>query len=119
MADDLKACRTWLDEVDWDMVHEDAVTMYLEWGNNNFKDTLRPPVVSADQYSVYFVVDTWEEPKVVLMKMNNYGSESLCEKKLPPKLAESFQKEFGSLRGIHEPTEEVKAWIHTLVDKSA
>lgn len=104
-------CKVWLNEVNWDMIHEDAVTMYLEWGNNNFKDALRQPVTLSDDYSVYFVVDTWREPKVVLMKMNKYGSESLCEKALPKELSESFMKDIGGLKGIHELTDEVKAWL--------
>ncbi len=108
---DENACRQWLNEVNLDMIHEDAVTMYLEWGNNNFKDTLRPPVTSSKEYSIYFVVDTWGEPKVVLNKMNNYGSTSLCEKKLPPDMAARYMKEIGGLRGIHELSDEVRAWV--------
>ena len=108
---DDNACRQWLNEVNWDMIHEDAVTMYLEWGNNNFKDSLRPPVTSSKEYSIYFVVDTWGEPKVVLNKMNNYGSTALCEKKLPPDMAAAYMKEIGGLRGIHELSAEVKAWV--------
>lgn len=104
-------CATWLNEVDWDMIHEDAVTMYLEWGNNNFKDTLRRPVVSGDEYSIYFVVDTWDAPKVCLLKMNNYGSTVLCEKKLPEDIAKRFMESIGSLRGIHELNDEVKDWL--------
>ncbi len=108
---DENACRQWLNEVNWDMIHEDAVTMYLEWGNNNFKDTLRPPVTSSKEYSIYFVVDTWGEPKVVLNKMNNYGSTALCEKTLPRDIADRYMKEIGGLRGIHELNDEVKAWV--------
>jgi len=104
-------CKLWLNEVNWDMIHEDAVTMYLEWGNNNFKDAVRAPVRSSKEYSVYFVIDTWEAPKVCLLKMNNYGSMILCEKKLPEDLAKRYMAEIGGLRGIHELSDEVKAWL--------
>jgi hypothetical protein len=108
---DKNECKAWLNEVNWDMVHEDAVIMYLEWGNNNFKDAIRQPVRSSDEYSVYFVVDTWEEPKVVLQKMDNYGAKMLCEKKLPEDLARSYMEDIGHLRGVHELNDEVRAWL--------
>jgi len=106
-------CRPWINEVSWDLIHEDAVTMYLEWGNNNFMDDLRRPVTLSGEYSIYFVVNTWDEPKVVLTKMNNYGSQALCERNLPPELAEGFMRSIGGLRGIHEPSEEIKEWLKT------
>lgn len=43
-------------DIDWDLTPEDAVTMYLEWGNNNWHAD-RPPVRSKTDESVYFVVD--------------------------------------------------------------
>lgn len=117
MSDSLQACRSWLNEIDWDMIHEDAITMYLEWGNNNFKDDLRRPVTGHGDYSIYFVCDTWAEPKVVLLKMNNYGSQTLCEKKLPPGISERYLEYVHRLRGIHELNDEVKAWIQAEMEK--
>ncbi len=114
----IAACRNWIDEIDWDMIHEDAVTRFLEWGNNDPKSALRPPVTSSGEYSVYFVVDTWNlaEPKVVLMRMDNYGSQSLCEKNLPPELAASYLTYCGRIRGIHELNDEVKDWVKGLLE---
>ena len=112
----INECRRWVDEIDWDMIHEDAVTRHLEWGNNDPKDLLRKPVTLSDEYSIYFVVNTWAEPKVVLTKMNNYGSETLCEKLLPKEIADSFMKSIGGIRGIHEPDEEIKEWIKKLLE---
>ncbi len=111
MSDTMEECKLWLNEVNWDMVHEDAVTMYLEWGNNNFHDLVRRPVISRDEYSIYFVVNTWDEPKVVLMKMNNYGSTTLCEKKIPADIAKRYLEQNGDLRGIFELNDEVKEWL--------
>lgn len=111
MSDDMNACRSWLNEVNWDMIHTDAVTMYLEWGNNNYRDAMRSPVTTSGEYSIYFVIDTWDKPKVVLMKMDNYGSTTLCEKLLPDDLAERYLKEIGGLKGIHELNDEVREWL--------
>ncbi|HDQ40146.1 MAG TPA: hypothetical protein ENN39_03865 [Desulfonatronum sp.] len=114
---DLNACKQWLNEVNWDMIHEDAVTMFLEWGNNNWHDAMRLPVRGSDDYSLYFVVDTWAEPKVVLMKMSNYGSTTLCEKRLPHDLAQRYLQSIGGLRGIHELNTEVKEWLTAELEK--
>lgn len=111
------ACKQWLNEVNWDMVHVDAVTMYLEWGNNNWRDAMRPPVRSSTDYSIYFVVDTWEEPKVVLMKMNKNGSTSLCEKKLPENLAKNYLSSIGGIKGVNELTPEIKDWLTKELEK--
>ncbi len=111
-------CKAWLNEVEWDMIQEDAVTRYLEWGNNNYRDDLRRPVTLSDEYSIYFVVDTWgPEPKAVLMKMNKWGSESLCEKKIPAEFIPGFLAARGKVRGILEPTEEIKEWLRRTIEK--
>lgn len=114
---DLNACRQWLNEVNWDMIHEDAVTMFLEWGNNNWRDALRPPVRGSDDYSIYFVIDTWAEPKIVLMRMDKYGSTCLCEKRLPEDLARRYLESIGGLRGIHELSPEVRDWLAAELEK--
>ena len=110
-------CKSWINEIDWDMIQEDAVTIHLEWGNNNFKSAMRAPRTNDDEYSVYFVVNTWDTPKVSLMKMNNYGSQTLCEKNLPSDMAERYMKEIGGLRGIHELNEEIRNWLHKELEK--
>lgn len=104
-------CRPWIDDIEWDMIHEDAVTRFLEWGNNNFHDTLRRPVTHSGEYSIYFVVDTWKEPKVVLLRMDNYGAQPLCEKSVPTDMAERFLKEVGGIKGVHALNDEIKAWL--------
>ncbi|WP_243544936.1 DVU0772 family protein [Pseudodesulfovibrio tunisiensis] len=109
--EDVNACKQWLNEVNWDMIHEDAITMYLEWGNNNYRDAMRAPVTRSGEYSIYFAIDTWEEPKVVLMRMDNYGSTVLCSKKLPPDLAADLKKDIGGIKGILELTPAIKEWL--------
>lgn len=110
-------CRQWLNEINWDMIHEDAVTMFLEWGNNNWHDAMRQPVRSSEEYSIYFVIDTWGKPKVALMKMNNYGSTTLCEKLLPEDMAKRYLQSIGGLRGIHELNDEIKEWLAIELEK--
>ena len=117
MSDDANACKQWLNEVNWDMIHEDAVTLYLEWGNNNYRDAMRSPVTKSGEYSIYFAIDTWDEPKVVLMKMDNYGSTVLCSKKLPDDLAKELLDDIQNIKGILELTPPVKAWLEKELDR--
>jgi hypothetical protein len=114
---DENVCKQWLNEINWDMVHTDAVTMYLEWGNNNWRDAVRTPVRGSDDYSIYFVVDTWDEPKVSLLKMTKYGSTTLCEKVLPKDIAERYMASIGRLKGIHELSPEIVSWLEKELEK--
>ncbi len=115
---ELNACRQWLNDINWDMIHEDAVTMFLEWGNNNWRDAMRLPVRGTEDFSIYFVVDTWEEPKVVLMKMTKYGSTTLCEKHLPEDMAKRYLESIGGLKGIHELSPEIKQWLEKELEEN-
>lgn len=97
--------------IDWNMTPEHAVTMYLEWGNNDWHAEY-PPVRSKDDYSTYFVVDTWQDhPIVRLVRRNSEMAVDLLELPLPENLAEGFRKEYGELRGIFEPTPAIKDWL--------
>ncbi|WP_419785671.1 DVU0772 family protein [Pseudodesulfovibrio sp.] len=116
MSEDANTCKQWLNEVNWDMIHEDAVTLYLEWGNNNYRDAMRSPVTRSGEYSIYFAIDTWEAPKVVLMRMNNYGSTVLCSKKIPDDLAKDLEKELGGIKGILALTPAVRDWLEKELD---
>ena len=101
MSNEFTACKEWINEVNWDMSHEDAVTLYLEWGNNNYRD---------------FAIDTWEAPKAVLMKMDNYGSQVLCSKQVPDNLARELRADIKNIKGILEQTPPIKAWLKAEVN---
>jgi hypothetical protein len=44
------------------------------------------------------------------------GSQTLCEKKLPPELAKRYLDCCGRIRGIHELNDEVKEWGKGLLE---
>lgn len=97
--------------IDWDMSPEDAVTMYLEWGNNNWKGA-QGPVRSKADYSTYFVVNTWDgKPKIYLIKRNSETAEELAALDLPESLVGAFMHDVGGLKGVFEPTPEIKSWL--------
>lgn len=97
--------------IDWNLSPAEAVTLYLEWGNNSWRaDHL--PVRSKTDFSNYFLVDTWgDEPVVRLIRRNSEEARELAEFPLPKALKEDFLNEYGNLRGVFEPTEPIKNWL--------
>ncbi len=97
--------------VDWDLGPEDAVTLYLEWGNNNWHAE-HAPVRSKDDYATYFVIDNWEEkPSLRLVRRNSEQAVDLLVIDLPDDLEKEFKKEFEGLKGLYAPTESIKNWL--------
>lgn len=97
--------------IDWDMTPEEAVTMYLEWGNN-WRKGERSPVRSKHDESYYFVVNTWEEkPRISLLRRNSEHVEELVNLAVPKSLEENVRKEMGNLRGVHPITPEIRQWL--------
>jgi len=96
---------------DWDMTPEEAVTMYLEWGNNSWKGE-RTPVRSKADESYYFVVNTWDtDPRVILIRRNSDAAEELVDLELPKQLQEPFSSSSGFLKGVHAITPEIRQWL--------
>lgn len=97
--------------IDWNLTPEDAVTLYLEWGNNNWHAE-HAPVRSKDDFATYFVVDNWEEkPTVRLVRRNSEQAVDLLTVDLPKNLEEEFKKEHEGLKGLYTPTESIKNWL--------
>lgn len=97
--------------IDWDLTPEQAVTMYLEWGNNDWNAEY-PPVRSKDDVSQYFVVDSWEDPPVIrLVRRNSENAEDLFTMPLKGKLLEDWRNVNGNLKGISAPTPYIKKWL--------
>ena len=98
-------------DIDWDLAPEDAVTMYLEWGNNNWHSA-RAPVRSKDDESIYFVVDTWEKvPIIRLIRRNTENSSELVALPMPDHLLPAWKKEHGNAHGVFAPGEEIIRWL--------
>lgn len=103
-------------DIDWELAPEDAVTMYLEWGNNDWHSP-RAPVRSKTDESVYFVVDTWEEvPVIRLIRRNSEDSLELAALPLPGLLLPAWREEHGRAKGVFAPGEAVTAWLKEQLD---
>ena len=102
--------------IDWNLSPEDAVTLYLEWGNNNWRGE-HLPVRSREDVALYFVVDTWgEAPTVRLVRRNSEEAVDLVVLRLPPGLERAFLAEYGDLKGVFEPTPAIKDWLRQELD---
>ncbi len=99
-----------VNEIDWDMSPEEAVTLYLEWGNNWSHD--RKFVKSKNDVSYYFVLNTWgEEPIVYLIRRNSAEAKELAELHLPQLLEEKIKYEYRDGKGVYAVEGELKDWL--------
>jgi hypothetical protein len=107
--DDIKNNMDLVNSISWDMTPEDAVTLYLEWGNNPALGSNL--IKSKDDTSYYFVVNTWKEPVIYLMRRNSQEAEELAAIRMPARIEKIFKQEYGNLKGVFAPEGEVKAWL--------
>jgi hypothetical protein len=106
--------RRLVSEINWDMTPEEAVTLYLEWGNNwsHGKHLVR----SKSDVSFYFVVNTWEQqPEVHLIRRNSDEATELARIPLPEPLRERFLDHVGCRKGVYAINDEVRAWLQELL----
>jgi len=96
--------------IDWEMTPEEAVTRYLEWGNNwtHGKHFVR----GKDDVSYYFVVNTWDDPpRIYLIRRNSDEAVELATLEMPEDIKERFLEWAGHNKGVYAPNEEVRAWL--------
>lgn len=98
-------------DIDWNLTPEHAVTMYLEWGNNDWNAEY-PPVRSKSDVSRYFVVDAWGEvPMIRLVQRNSENAEDLVSFPLPDDLLPGYLDIHGTGKGMYAITDEIKDWL--------
>lgn len=108
--DELRKDRELLNNINWEMTPEEAVRLYLEWGNNWTRGNF--VVRGKEDVSFYFVVNTWEEkPVVFLVRRNSESAEELAEIELPPPLKEIFLDSIGHNKGVYSIEGEVRDWL--------
>jgi hypothetical protein len=106
---DIQKDKEIIDLIDWGMTPEEAVTLYLEWGNNWSHGNM---VKSKSDMSYYFVINTWESPsKVYLIRRNSDEAVELAAFPLPPLLEKHFLDGIGNNKGVYALSDEVKVWL--------
>lgn len=99
-----------LDNINWEMTPEEAVRLYLEWGNNWTRGNY--VIRGKEDVSFYFVVNTWgKEPVVYLMRRNSDEATELAEIKLPDKVKDLFLDSIGNNKGVYSIEGDVKDWL--------
>ena len=96
-----------INEINWDLGPEDAVKLYLEWGNTDWGSG-KYVIRSKNDYSTYLVVNCWEKPYYIyLIRRNSEEAVELAKVELP----KQFEKEVCELKGVYALDEDVKAWL--------
>lgn len=106
----IKKDRALINNIDWDMTPEEAVRLYLEWGNNwaggNYV------IRSKKDVTYYFVVNTWKaQPRVFLVKRNSENAEELAEFGLPDDVKEDLLVSVGHQKGVYAIDGPVRQWL--------
>jgi hypothetical protein len=108
--EELKKEQELIDSIDWDMTPEEAVRLYLEWGNN----WSRGYHMVRSKYDVahYLVLNTWEEePVVYLVRRTSEGSVELAKIEIPKELREQVKEKIRSHKGVYAVEDEVRDWL--------
>jgi hypothetical protein len=110
--EELKQERELIDGINWEMNPEEAVRLYLEWGNNWARGD-GYVIRSKDDYSQYFVVNCWSRPfYIYLIRRNSEEAVELAKFELP----KEFEKPVCELKGVYAVEGEVKAWLMKELD---
>ncbi|MGM0665650.1 MAG: DVU0772 family protein [Thermodesulfobacteriota bacterium] len=101
--------RNLVEAIDWDMTPEEAIVLYLEWGNNWSHGRM---IKSKDDASHYFVITSWEDPpQVLFIRRNTEGADELARIELPDTVRKRFLKSISHNKGVWGLTEEVRSWL--------
>ena len=115
--DDIRSDNALLNAIDWDMTPEEAVTLYLEWGNNWAHGNY--VIKSKNDISHYFVVNTWENrPVIYLIRRNSEEAVELARIHMPKDLEDSFMESIGHNKGVYSIDGEVKQWLKNQLNGS-
>jgi hypothetical protein len=112
---ELRRRRHLVDAIDWDMTPEEAVRLYLEWGNNWSRGYRM--VRSKDDETYYFVLNTWEDtPVVYFIRRVSEGAVELARVEVPEGLSNRIHKDYGTQKGIYAIEDELRDWLRAELD---
>jgi hypothetical protein len=106
-TEEIRRDRDLVNEIDWEMTPEQAVRVYLEWGNIRARGD-RTIVRSKTDYTVYFVVNCWSRPYYIyLIRRNSQEALELAKIELPKR----FEKPVCELKGVYALEQDMKEWL--------
>jgi hypothetical protein len=108
--DELKNHPDLIDTIDWDMTPEEAVRLYLEWGNNWARGNY--VIRSKNDETIYFTVSTWKEPPMIyLIRRNSEEAREVARIEMPDRIKRQFIREKGDNKGVYAIEGAVKDWL--------
>ena len=108
--DDISRNTELINAIDWDMTPEEAVRLYLEWGNNWARGNY--VIRSSSDVTHYFVVNTWgKEPIIYLIRRNSEECEELAEIRMPAEIEKPFLESIGHNKGVWAVEGSVRSWL--------
>ena len=108
--EDIQGNNDLLNSIDWEMTPEEAVRLYLEWGNNWARGNY--VIRSKDDVAHYFVVNTWgKKPLIYLIRRNSEEAVELAGIDMPGELEDIFMDSIGHNKGVYSIDGEVKTWL--------
>ncbi len=115
---DIRQNRQLLNEIDWEMTPEEAVRLYLEWGNNWARGNY--VIRSKEDVSHYFVVNTWKgRPVLYLIRRNSEEARDLAQIDIPQPIADRFLESVGYNKGVYAVDGELRLWLQQLLGLTA
>ena len=115
--EEIRNTKNLVNDINWDMTPEEAVTLYLEWGNNwsHGKHLIR----SKKDVSHYFVVNTWDDPpRLYLIRRNSDEARELAKIEIPVPLRDRFLDEVGHNKGVYAISDDIRAWLEEALGAS-
>lgn len=107
---DIRQNRQLLNEIDWEMTPEEAVRLYLEWGNNWARGNY--VIRSKEDVSHYFVVNTWKgKPMLYLIRRNSDEARDLAQIDIPQPIADRFLESVGYNKGVYAVDGDLRQWL--------
>ena len=113
--EELKKKGSLINSIDWGMTPEEAVRLYLEWGNNWSRGYSM--VRSKNDQSHYFVLDTWEEsPVIYFIKRDSEGAVELAKIEVPERLKGEHKYDIPLLKGVYAVDGGLRNWLKRELD---
>jgi len=107
---DIRKNRQLLNDIDWEMTPEEAVRLYLEWGNNWARGNY--VIRSKEDVSHYFVVNTWKgKPVLYLIRRNSDEARDLAQIDIPQPIADRFLESVGYNKGVYAVDGDLRRWL--------
>ena len=104
-----------VDSIDWRMTPEEAVRLYLEWGNNWSRGY--EMVRSKDDNTHYFVLNTWENsPLIYFVKRDYEGAVELARIEVPEQIRNETKYDIPSAKGVFAVDGELQSWLKKELD---